>query len=244
VIDCFHFFRSVNMRKLVAVAFGILLAAVPARAQDKPVDINFGFGWAFPQMSFEDQKSFDTGWNGTFAATFNISPALGVQGEYMYARMDGPSRTILVSPTPGGVTSSQLLESNHQMHAFTGNLVFKNMSSDRVVGGYFLGGMGLYHRIVQITSPAVGYTTFCDPFWYVCYPALVTVDNIIGDKSSNDFGINFGGGLTIGHDAKFYVEARYHYVWGPTINPPAGTTLPSNVSTNAQYFPLTFGVRF
>jgi hypothetical protein len=63
------------------------------------------------------------------------------------------------------------------------------------------------------------------------------VDNILGDRSSDDFGINFGGGLTIGHEAKFYVEARYHYVWGPTVER-------SNASTNAQYFPLTFGVRF
>jgi opacity protein-like surface antigen len=231
------------MRKLVVAAFWILVAAVPAAAQDeKPVDINIGFGWTFPEGSFKD--SFDSGWNGSFGATFNVSPILGVQGEYMYARMDGPSRTILVSPTPGGITSSQLLESNHQMHAFIGNIVYKNMSSDRVVGGYVLGGMGLYHRIVQITSPALGYTTFCDPYWYVCYPAVVSVDNIIGDRSSNDFGINFGGGVTFGKEAKFYVEARYHYVWGPTVNPPAGITTTTNLSTNAQYFPLTFGVRF
>ena len=80
-----------------------------------------------------------------------------------------------------------------------------------------LGGAGIYHRMIQLTSPAVGYTTFCDPFWYVCYPAAVSVDNILGDRSSNDFGIDFGGGMTFGHEAKFYVETRYHYVWGPTI---------------------------
>jgi len=234
------------MRKLVVAALWILVAAGPAAAQDeKPVDFNFRFGWTMPQGDFKN--SFDAGWDGQFAATFNISPALGVQGEYMYARMDGPAKTILVSPSPGGITSSQLLESNHQMHAFTGNLVFKNMSPDRLVGGYVLGGGGLYHRIVQITSPAVGFTTFCDPFWYVCYPAAVSVDNIIGDRSSNDFGINFGGGVTFGHEAKFYIEARYHYVWGPQVAAgsqlPAGTTAPST-STNASYFPITFGVRF
>jgi hypothetical protein len=230
------------MRKLMVAAFWILVAAAPAAAQDeKPVDINIGFGWLFPEGDFKD--SFDTGWSGSFGATFNLSPALGVQGEYMYARMDGPSRTILVSPAPGGITSPQLLESNHQMHGFLGNVVFKSPSSS-AFGGYVLGGAGLYHRKVQITSPALGYTTFCDPFWYVCYPAVVSVDNIIGDRSSNDFGINFGGGVTFGREVKFYVEARYHYVWGPTINPPAGVSTTTDLSTNAQYFPLTFGVRF
>jgi outer membrane protein with beta-barrel domain len=236
-------------RLVMAAVFGILVAAAPAAAQDeKPVDVNFGFGWAIPAGDFKN--SFDTGWNGTFAATFNISPTVGVQGEYMYERMDGPARTITVSPTPVlGAGSAQLLESNHQVHAFTGNVVFKSNSRARLIGGYVLAGAGLYHRIVQITSPAVGYTTFCDPYWYVCYPAAVAVDNIIGDRSSDDFGMNFGGGVTFGKEVKFYVEARYHYVWGPEISSngsqlPASTTSTANRSTNAQYFPITFGIRF
>ena len=230
------------MRKLLVAVFGILVAAVPAAAQDKPVDVNLGFGVTLPGLSGDFKNSFDAGWNFDFGATFNLSPTLGVQGEYMYARMNGPAQTIIVSPTPGGIGSSQLLESNHQVHGFIGNLVYKVPSSG-LVGGYVLGGLGYYHRIVQITSPAVGYTTFCDPFWYVCYPAAVSVDNILGDRSSNDFGVDFGGGVTFGHQAKFYVEARYHYVWGPKINPPAGITVAST-NTNAQYFPITFGVRF
>jgi len=95
----------------------------------------------------------------------------------------------------------------------------------------------------------------CDPFWYVCYPAVVSVDNIIGDRSSNDFGMDFGGGITFGREAKFYIESRYHYVWGKTVNPTA-STLPSatngtaatscsgGCSTSAGYFPLVFGVRW
>jgi hypothetical protein len=232
------------MRKLLAAVFGVLLAAAPAGAQDKPVDVNFGFGWTFPQGEFGD--SFDSGWNGNFGATFNISPTVGVQAEYMYQRMNGPEKTIIVSATPGGIGSAQLIESNQQAHAFLGNLVLGNMHSGGLVGGYVIGGLGLYHRIVQLTSPAVGYSTFCDPYWYVCYPVAVSVDNILGDRSSNDFGINFGGGITFGREAKFYIEARYHYVWGPTITPAGGGALPAGTpnSTNAPYFPLTFGVRF
>ena len=119
-----------------------------------------------------------------------------------------------------------------------------------MVGGYGLAGLGIYHRMIQLTSPAVGYTTYCDPYWYVCYPVAVSVDNILGDRSSNDFGINIGGGVTFGRGAKFYVETRYHYVWGPTIT--AAATLPAatapncsgGCSSNASYFPLTFGVRW
>jgi hypothetical protein len=239
------------MRKIVVALFGVLVTAGPVAAQtDKPVDINVGFGWTFP--STEGLKGdFNAGWHGTIGATFNLSPKIGILADYTYARMNGPSKTILVGSTPGGIaTSSQLVESNHQMHIGTFDLVYKAMPHDSAIGGYVLGGLGIYHRIIQLTSPAIGYTTICDPYWLVCYPTAVSVDNILGDRSSNDFGINFGGGLTFGHEAKFYVESRYHYVWGPTIN--AATNLPAGVSnpcsggcsTNAAYFPLTFGVRW
>jgi opacity protein-like surface antigen len=239
------------MRKLLTALFVIVIAAAPAAAQDyKPVDVNFGFGWAIPSADFKN--SFDVGWNGTIGATFNLNPNLGFQAEYIYARMNGPDRTISVTATPiAAAATNGLIESNHQMHIGSFNVIYKGQSSDHPVGGYVLGGAGIYHRLVQLTSPSVGYTTVCDPYWYVCYPAAVSVDAIIGDRSSNDFGIDFGGGVTFGREAKFYVESRYHYVWGKSVTPSA-TTLPSSTaatcssgcSTNATYFPITLGVRW
>jgi opacity protein-like surface antigen len=242
------------MWKLLAALSLMLAVAAPARAQDyKPVDVNFGFGWAFPSADFA--KSFDAGWNGGIGVTFNVNPKVGVQAEYMYTRMNGPDKTILVSATPVLASATNgIIESNHQMHVGTFNLVYKEQSQEHPIGGYVLGGGGIYHRIVQLTSPAVGYTTYCDPYWYVCYPAAVSVDQILGDRSSNDFGINFGGGVTFGREGKFYVEARYHYVWGQTITANNATTLPasststttcaSGCSTNASYYPITFGFRW
>ena len=55
----------------------------------------------------------------------------------------------------------------------------------------------------------------CDPWWYYCVPGgWVPVENIIGERSSTDFGMDFGGGVRFG---KIYAEIRYHYIWGPTI---------------------------
>jgi opacity protein-like surface antigen len=241
------------MKQLVTALFGLLVAAAPAAAQDyKPVDINFGFGWAFPSADFK--KDFSAGWNGTIGATFNFTPRFGIQAEYIYNHMDGPDKTIPISTAPGlAAATNGIIESNHQMHVGSFNLIYHSSASHSGIGGYVLGGAGIYHRIVQLTSPAVGYTTYCDPYWYVCYPAAVSIDQIIGDRSSNDFGIDLGGGITFGHQARFYVESRFHYVWGRTINPTA-STLPaaasttgscsSGCTTNAAYFPLTFGLRF
>lgn len=242
------------MRKVLTACLGVLLLAGPAAAQDeRPFGVNFGFGWAFPSSDFS--KSFDAGWNGTIGGTFNFTPHLGFLADYTYLRMDGPEKQLLLSATPvAAAATNGLLESNHQMHVGTFNLVYRGQSQSHPLGGYVLGGGGIYHRIVQITSPSVGYTTICDPYWYVCYPTAVSVDRIIGDRSSNDFGMNLGGGVTFGHDVKFYVETRFHYVWGKKISPDA-TTLPAGTaatttdcaggcSTNATYYPLTFGLRW
>src|SRR4051812_15669812 len=163
------------MRKLLIALVGILAAAAPAAAQDyKPVDINFGFGWTFPTTDFKN--SFDAGWNGTVGATFNLNAKLGVEAEYMYTRMNGPDKTISVisQPIVGAVTNG-LIESNHQMHVGSFNLVYRSVNQDRPVNGYVIGGGGIYHRVVQLTSPSVGYTTVCDPYWYVCYPTAVAI---------------------------------------------------------------------
>jgi hypothetical protein len=219
--------------------------ATPAFAQDKPVEVNFGFGWTFPTMDFKE--SFDPGWHGTVGVAFFGGSKVGFLVDYTYNKMGGPERFINVvsNPIVGAPTTSELIEANHQVHATTFNAIWRS-ATDSAINGYLLGGGGWYHRVVQITTPAVGYTTFCDPYWYVCYPSLVAVDQVIGDRSSNDFGINIGGGITFGREARFYIESRYHYVWGPEIAPAVpsqGGETPS-VTTNAAYFPLTFGIRF
>jgi len=233
------------MRKLLTVCvLAISAAATPAFAQDeRPFEINLGGGATFPLSTFKD--SFNTGGNFDIGATYWVTPTIGAQVEYSYTRMNGPDKTITVTPTPNVITgTSALLQSNSQINALTFNVVGRSHNRDSIANGYVLGGLGYYHRGVDITTPAVGYTTICDPYWLVCYPAAVSTDQIIGTRTSNDFGINIGGGVTFGHEAKFYVEMRYHYVWGPTINPPAGLGTTQSTKLNAQYLPLVFGVRF
>jgi hypothetical protein len=232
------------MQKLLAAVFGILIAAAPAFAQDKPVSVNLGFGATFPTADLKND--FNAGWNGTIGVTYNVTPKVGILTEYMYHRMNGPQKQVLLTPTATAATGSTgFIQSNHQMHTLTFDVVYTPSGGqrDRIFGGYILAGGGYYHRIVQLTSPSVGFTTICDPLWFVCYPTPIALDQILGSRSTNDFGINIGGGITFGRNAKFYVESRYHYVWGPAINPPAGVT-PAITTANAAYFPLTFGVRW
>jgi opacity protein-like surface antigen len=227
------------MRKVFAVVvFGIFLSALPAGAQDqKPVDVNFGFGWAFPVSNLHD--SFDTGWSGAAGATFNITPYLGIQGEYTYARLIGPDQTINVGDFPAAAaTFKGALEGTQQMHVGTFNLVSRTNRPGQMLQVYGIGGGGFYYRRMEITSASAGYATYCDPYWYVCNAEPASLDKITGLRTSTDFGLNVGGGVTVGKEAKFFAETRYHYVWGPKIGSDSAER------SNVQFFPLTFGVRW
>lgn len=219
---------------LCAAAVLLVLGGIgPALAQDRPVTVNVGVGPIFPQSDVGDH--FDTGVTIPVGVTFHINESLGIQGEYAYSWMDGPQTTVVAedgSPT--------LLESNHSMHMFNANVIFGPRTSGPV-GGYVIGGIGAYNRRVELTTPSVGLIRVCDPFWLVCFPVAVPATQVIGSRSTTDFGINIGGAITFAR--RFYVEARYHYTWGPEFEIPevfGGGT----VKANGHYFPIVFGVRF
>jgi len=226
------------------VFFGALLvtlmAASPARAQDdKLVHVNIGGGFTVPMSDIADR--FGTGGGFNIGVEITPTPAFGFQVEYGFNKLAGESRTLQFSPTPIAPSVPGIVDSHHSMHYIDFNGVVRS-SGKSPVKPYGIGGVGAYYRTVSLTTPAVGYTTICDPWWYVCYPALVPVDQVIGDRSSWDMGVNLGGGITfaLGDSAQFYVETRWHYIWGPEFTNAAGTTQ----KANGQYLPVTFGFRF
>jgi hypothetical protein len=229
--------------KFVCGAFLVILAlATPARAQDPPVRFNIGGGFTVPVSDVSER--FSTGGMFNIGVIFEPpgSPNFGMQIEYAFNRLAGEETTIPLYPTPvdviGGTT---LIESHHSMHYVSFNGILKP-SAQPAFGAYAIGGAGMYYRSVSLTTPDVGYTTWCDPYWYVCYPTLVEVDRIIGDRGGWDPGINLGGGVSmrIGEQSVFYVETRWHYMWGPEVTDGEGVTR----KADGQYFPVTFGFRF
>jgi opacity protein-like surface antigen len=218
-----------------------LVAAVPARAQgDGPVHVNIGGGFAVPVSDVADR--FGTGGSFSIGVIFEPSPVFGIQAEYSYNGLAGEETQIpLVEPVAGLTTGTGIIESHHNMQYITFNGILK-MAGDSKVKPYAIGGAGAYYRSVSLTTPDVGFTTWCDPYWYVCYPTAVEIDRVVGDRSSWDPGINIGGGVTfaLGESALFYVESRWHYMWGPEFTDGDGNTQ----KANGQYFPVTFGFRF
>ncbi|MDH5237637.1 MAG: porin family protein [Acidimicrobiia bacterium] len=226
------------MRVWIAIAaWGALMVASPALAQDRPVSFNIGGGFTATTGDVHDQ--FGSGFNFDAGLTFRVTDMVGFQGEYQYNYF-GSKDVDLATNLPTDAPTR--FEVNHRMHVGSFNLVLKPPTTGRV-GGYAIVGPGVYNRVVELTTPSVGLIRVCNPWWYVCYPTAVPVDQVIGSRNSTDFGINVGGGVTfeIGDSASLYVEARYHYIWGPTVEDPSTG---ESFKANGTYFPITVGFRF
>jgi opacity protein-like surface antigen len=234
----------------LAVAF-VILSPLAAQAQDdKPVHVTFGGGYT--GVGGEAGDRLGGGYNINFGVDVKITPVLSIEGLYSFNGLGEKRISIPVSPVVNplaGETVDTDFFSTMNMQYGTASLIAAK--PEGTVRPYGLVGMGVYYRPAKVTTPGVGFAPgYCDPWFYVCYPGgWVEVDKIVGDRSSTDFGMAFGGGVRFG---PAYAELRYHYIWGPevesltTVNPLATSDYASLVGkkANGQFLVTTFGVRF
>jgi opacity protein-like surface antigen len=245
--------RHKTLVVFVLAATLVSLAPLAASAQDQRVHFSLGGGFTAPNSEVRDRLG--DGYNFNIGLDVAITPVVSIEGLYSFNGLGQKRISVPVAPQPledasGGVPTDFFADMNMQYG--TGSLILQ--VPEGAVRPYGLVGMGVYHRPIKVTTPAVGYAPgYCDPWWYVCYPGgWVPVENIVGERSSTDFGMAFGGGVRFG---PVFAELRYHYIWGPTIE---GATLPSQPiagdptgtsslvghKANGQFLATTFGVRF
>jgi opacity protein-like surface antigen len=247
--------EALMLRRLGFMVMAAVLTAAPTFAQDEPpVQLTIGGGFTGVYGSASDH--IGNGGNFTIGALFNNKSPIAFQAEYGWNGMKQKQLSLPVFPTVNPLTSGTPTDffADANMQYFDANALLHGKTGGKA-SPYGIVGLGYYHRPVTITTPGVGYTTVCDPYWYACYPALVSVDQVVGERSSNDFGMNIGGGVNykVGEHSSIYFEVRYHYIWGPTIEqskvptqPIAGVTptAPSSLKANGQFLPITVGFRF
>jgi opacity protein-like surface antigen len=201
---------------------------------DRRFHVNLGGGPTF--ATGDTGERFNTGWGPAVGVTFDATERVGIQFEYAYRRLYVDDS---IDAAFGG------LDAYHSMHQLDFNVVADLTPREATVRPYIVGGPGMYYRGVSITAyTGTGYV--CDPWLYVC--GVYPVESVLGSRGGWDFGFNIGGGVGFRFEGgEFFVESRYHYVWGPEI-PPVGVPLDTpDISTqkaNGSYWPLTFGFRF
>jgi opacity protein-like surface antigen len=235
------------VRRTILVAMFALIAALPrsAAAQDKKVHFSFGGGYTAPNS--EVKEHLGGGYNLNFGVQVDVTPVIAIEGLYGFNGLGSKDLSINVFPQPI-ITGGQLanLSADMNMQFGTGSVIVQAPHGS--VRPYGLVGMGVYYRPIKVTTPGVGWVPgYCDPWFYVCYPGgWVETTNIIGSRSSTDFGMAFGGGVNFG---VAFAEIRYHYIWGPEVQASTPSQPIAGVSTdtrkaNGQFLATTFGVRF
>jgi opacity protein-like surface antigen len=89
-----------------------------------------------------------------------------------------------------------------------------NIPATKNWGGYILGGPSYFHRSGKLDSSTAIPGSACSPFflwWGHCFNNSLPINGQFLHSSQNEFGANFGGGITrkIRPNMDFYVEFRY-----------------------------------
>jgi hypothetical protein len=178
------------------------------------------FGGGLTTPANEDQHDLTYGWNVVAGAGYKFSREFSLMGEYQFNSNKIPAKILAQVGEPGG---------NVHIWSLTLDPVL-NVRLSNSAAAYITGGGGFYRKTTSFTEPATITSYYCDYFY--CYPYQYQGNVVVSRFSTDQGGVNLGGGLTFGNwdGGKFYTEARY--TW---IDTPGRAT---------RIVPLTFGFRW
>jgi opacity protein-like surface antigen len=218
----------------------VLAGAIPLRASGQQPEMGFtgplvwNIGGALLVPLSDSADRVDVGGGFAVGLTYNPSPFAGVQFEYGVDWANLKTGR-LQSVGIGGNALLQYFNLNIGLHPAP--------SPARAIGFYVLGGGGLYYRSVDVTrATGTAVVPYCDPWLYYCSAVPVSTATLIGSRSSWDWGLDAGVGVTfaVSPPVRLYLEARYHYIFGPSFTDNTG----AKRTADGQYLPITLGVRF
>jgi opacity protein-like surface antigen len=210
-------------RRLVIALVLLVVPVTVVCAQDPPRVTGTIGAMIVPPLS-GTADNFSTGWGVDVGATWWLTDQMGVQFDYLYSGLGGKDM-------PQGTVP---VDSSLRMQAGTAAFVFQ--APPGAFRLYLLAGAGVYHRSVSLSTSTAGTVSVCNPWWFVCTAQPEPAGNIVGSHASTDLGVNIGVGFTAG---RFFAEARYHYMTGPSFSTPTGTQ-----KATGKFFPLIVGARF
>ncbi|WP_158502018.1 outer membrane beta-barrel protein [Vitiosangium sp. GDMCC 1.1324] len=228
----------------MAVGLGVLASAGPALAAEPETRTSFDeyMATGVPRVAFnagggaaipisDAGGRFKDGGGAQMGVTYKFTKQLGLQAEYSYTRYGIQS----------DVLESQGVQGDHILQYGDLNAVYDVLPA-RPLSVYVLGGPGVYFRSVKISEfVGTGFAPYCDPWLFFCFNTPVSVEQVIGSRSRTDFGLNAGVGVSLklfGGPMKLYLEGRYHYVFGGSIDTPSGPR-----KATGQYLPIVLGFR-
>lgn len=162
---------------------------------------------------------------GTAGVARNANKYLGLRGDFIFANLPLRDSTLELAQA-GGATSYVL--------AVTLDPII-NIPVTNKYGGYVLFGPGFFHRSGSLNSDTTVPGSGCNAFWVwwgTCFNSSLPLSGKFVDSSQNQFGYNFGGGVTRKMPSGVEIYAEYRFTHGSH----------NGITTDVR--PITVGVRW
>jgi opacity protein-like surface antigen len=162
---------------------------------------------------------------GTAGVARNANKYLGLRADFIFA--DLPLRD----------SALQLAQANGDTSYMLGVTLdpIINFSVTSKYGAYVLFGPGFYHRSGSLSSDTTVPGSPCNSFfiwWGTCFNSSLPLSGKFVDSSQNQFGYNFGGGVTRKMPSGVELYAEYRFTHGSH----------NGITTDVR--PITIGVRW
>jgi opacity protein-like surface antigen len=163
---------------------------------------------------------------GTAGVARNVNKYLGLRADFIFANLPLRDSTLELAQATGAT--------NYDLGVTLDPII--NIPVTSLWGGYVLFGYGYYHRSGSLNSDTTVPGSPCSRFWD-WWGACTTISSIspsnsFVNSSLNQFGYNFGGGVTRKMPSGVQVYLEYRFVHG------------SGDNTTTDFRPITLGVRW
>jgi opacity protein-like surface antigen len=144
---------------------------------------------------------------GTFGVTRNANKYLGLRADFFYANLPLRNSTQQLAQATGA--TSYALD-------FTLDPII-NIPVTKVWGGYVLIGPGYFHRAGSLSGDTAVPGSACNAFWTwwgACPNVSIPLNGSFTSSSQNQFGYNFGAGVTRKFPSGVQLYAEYRFTHG------------------------------
>jgi hypothetical protein len=155
----------------------------------------------------------------------NYSKYLGLRVDFQWDNLPLRNSALALAQAPGATS---------QVYSFTFDPII-NIPVNQTWGGYAVIGPGYYHRSGKLDSSTVVPGSPCNAFWNwwgTCFNGSVPINRQFLAASENEFGLNFGGGITRQITPRLQLYGEFRYLHG------------SGSGRTTDLRPITIGVRW
>jgi opacity protein-like surface antigen len=196
-----------------------------ARAHDyKNWTYNFGLG---ANLDSGTTKTFVRGGGGTatVGVTRNASKYFGLRADFIFTNLPLRDSTLELAQASGATSYALSVTLDPVIH----------FSVSKLWGGYIVFGPGFYHRTGSLDDDTTVPGSACNSFWTwwgACKNVAIPLSGSFVNSTLNQYGYNFGGGVTRKMPSGVEVYAEYRFLHG------------SSDRTTTDIRPITIGVRW